>query len=102
MVGIQSKLNHCQQSQSDAVNVDDDSYLLGIIQSFDLDSTNVEGHEHCHQLKETLVGIRDGQPYNSAGTDTSVYKIVCSACNKHCQQTDQCGWFELTVIEVGC
>ena len=58
------------------VNVDDDSYLLRVIQSFDFDSANVEGHEHCHQLKETLVGIRDGKPYNSARTNTSVYKIV--------------------------
>ena len=28
VVGVQSKLNNCQQCQSDAVDVDDDSYLL--------------------------------------------------------------------------
>ena len=76
MVGIQSKLNNCQQSQSDAVNVDDDSYLLGVIQSFDLDSANVEGHEHGHQLEKALVGIWDSQPYNSAKIDTRVYELM--------------------------
>ena len=57
VVGVQSKLNNCQQCQSDAVDVDDDSYLLGVIESFDLDPASVEGHEHGHQLKKTLVGI---------------------------------------------
>ena len=72
MVGIQGKLNDCQQSQHDAVDVDNDSYLLGVIQSFDLDSANVKSHEHGNQLKETLVGIRNGQPYDSSRTNTSV------------------------------
>ena len=64
------------QKQYDAGGVDDDSYLLGFIQSFDLDSAGVEGHEHGHQLKENLVSIRDGQPYDSSRTNTSVYKIM--------------------------
>ena len=57
MVGIQSKLNYCQQSQSDAVDVDDDSNLLGVIESFDLNPACVEGHKHGYQLQESLVGI---------------------------------------------
>ena len=72
MVGVQSKLNYCQQNQYDAVDVNDDSYLLGVIQSFDLDSADVEGHEHGNQLKETLVGIRDSQPYNSVRIDARI------------------------------
>ena len=64
------------QKQYDAGGVDDDSYLLGVIQSFDLDSANVESHEHGHQLKENLVGKGDGQPYDSSRTNTSVYKIM--------------------------
>ena len=48
MICVQSKLNNCQQYQSDAVDVDDDSYLLGVIKCFDLDPASVEGHEHGH------------------------------------------------------
>ena len=46
MVGVQSKLHNCQQCESDAVDVDNDSYLLGVIESFDLDSSSVKCHEH--------------------------------------------------------
>ena len=39
-----------QQSQNDAVVVDNDSNLLGVIESFDLYTAHVEGHEHGNQL----------------------------------------------------
>ena len=88
MVGIQCKLNNCQQNQSDAVDVDDDSNLLGVIESFDLHPACVEGHEHGHQLQESLVGIRDGQPHYCTTVNTSEYKVAkvgpCSLSNQQC------------------
>ena len=115
MVGIQGKFNNCQQNQYDAVDVDNDSCLLGIVQSFDLDSANVKSHEHGDQLKETLVSIRDGQPYDSSRTNTSVYKIVnvflfrlykVIIVSKQYELFDEEEYphinLYLTVIEVGC
>ena len=69
MVPAQSKLNYCQQCQNDAIDVDDDSYLLGVVE--DLHCAYVEGHEHSNQLQEPLVGIRDGQPHD--GTVVHAY-----------------------------
>ena len=54
---VGSKLNNYQQDQGDAVDVDDDSDLFGLIESFDLDLACVEGHEHGHQLQESFVDI---------------------------------------------
>ena len=79
MVAAQSKLNNYQQSQSDAVDVDDDSNLLGVIESFDLDPACVEGHEHGYQLQESLVDIWDGQPNNSTAVQT--HKHIVSICD---------------------
>ena len=60
MVITQSKLNKYKQTQGNAVDVDDDCNLLGIIESFDFNSAGVESHEHRQNLKETLVCIWDG------------------------------------------
>ena len=49
IVFVQSKLNNYQQGQSDAVDVNEDSNLFGVIESFDLDPACMEGHEHGHQ-----------------------------------------------------
>ena len=65
MVVTQGKLNNCQQSQSDAVDVDNGSNLHGVIESFDPDPACVEGHQHGHQLQESLVGIGNGKPHDS-------------------------------------
>ena len=65
VVVTQGKLNDCQQSQSDAVDVDDGGNLRGVIQSFDPDIACVEGHQYGHQLQEPLVGVRDGKPHYS-------------------------------------
>ena len=76
-----------QQGQSDAVDINDDSNLLGVIESFDLNPACVEGHEYGHQLQESLVGIRDGQPHHCTRIDTSEYKVVKAGPSilKRCQ-----------------
>ena len=79
MITSQSKLHYCQQSQDDAVDVHDDSYLLGVVQALDLDPTSVEGHEHGGQLQEALVGVGDGQPHN--GILVQAHKHIVLICD---------------------
>ena len=67
------KLHHCQQSQDDAVDVNDERNLFGVVESLDLHSACVEGHKHGHELQESLVCIGHGQPHDG---------IVVLAC-KH-------------------
>ena len=50
MVIIQGKLYHHQQGESEAVDVDNDGDLFGVIEGLDLDFPGVEGHEHGQDL----------------------------------------------------
>ncbi len=73
---VQGKLNNHQQNQNDAVDVDNDSNCLRVIENFIFHSASVKGHKHGHQLQQSLVGIRDGKPHNSSTVQTHVYIVV--------------------------
>ena len=72
----QSQLSHHQQHKDDTVDVHNGCYLLGVVEGTYLNLTSVEGHEHGYQLKQTLVGVGDGQPDDGiVGTDEDISSL---------------------------
>ena len=63
-------------SQYDTGHIDGDSYILGVVETFDLDLTDREGKNKCNDLQQHLVAIEDAKKDASSSGFANINKII--------------------------
>ena len=81
---------HDYDGKHNACHIDSSSYVLGIVETFDLHLAYGEGQEECNDLEQHLVAIQDTQEDVNSGGVTNVDEVISCPSILLCQYKQCC------------